>query len=302
MSASDFFCLPSYREGFPASILEASATGIPTIGSSIYGICDAIQADKTGILVNPRDAQALSQAIELLYQNSDLRDSLGRGAREMVSSQFQQDIVVTRYVDYFSLAVQSKRLNVFYRGAKRFIDIILSLFAGFALAIPMLFIAIAVAVSSKGPIIYSSNRVGRNNTPFKMAKFRSMKIGAPVLATDQLTNPEQFITPIGRFLRKSSLDELPQLWNIFKGDMSFVGPRPALFNQYGLIDMRANAGIDALRPGLTGLAQVNGRDNISNLDKVKYDSEYLQNASLLLDIRILGLTLIKVFRGDGVMH
>jgi O-antigen biosynthesis protein WbqP len=135
-----------------------------------------------------------------------------------------------------------------------------------------------------------------------MAKFRSMQVETPTLATDLLTNPEQFITPIGKFLRKSSLDELPQLWNILKGDMSFVGPRPALFNQTSLIEMRTRSGVNSLRPGLTGWAQVNGRDEISDDEKVMLDIEYMQKASIWFDLKILSLTFLKVFRGDGVIH
>lgn len=302
MSAADFFCLPSYREGFPISILEASAAGIPTIGSNIYGISDAIEADKTGILVSPRDVPALSEALILLYRDIDLRQALGRNAKARAHELFKQDNVVGQYIDYFSLAIQSKKPNICFEASKRAIDIILSLLASLILAIPMLLVAISVALSSKGPVIYWSDRVGKNNVLFKMAKFRSMKIETPALATDLLKTPDQFMTPIGRFLRKSSLDELPQLWNIFKGDMSFVGPRPALFNQESLIEMRTEVGVDSLRPGLTGWAQVNGRDEISTIDKVKFDLEYLKCASVLFDIKILGLTFLKVLRVDGVKH
>jgi lipopolysaccharide/colanic/teichoic acid biosynthesis glycosyltransferase len=302
MSAADFFCLPSYREGFPISILEASAAGIPTIGSDIYGIRDAIEDDVTGILVNPRDSLALSWAIFLFYQDAGLRMTLGDNAKKRASNLYQQEIVVQKYIDYFSFAIQRKKWSIFFRVLKRFIDISLSLVAFLILAIPMLLILIGIVISSKGPVIYWSNRVGKNNFLFKMAKFRSMQIETPTLATDLLMNPNEFITPIGRFLRKFSLDELPQLWNIFRGDMSFVGPRPALYNQDALIEMRSMVGVDSIRPGLTGWAQVNGRDEISNSDKVRFDIDYLQNASLILDFKILCLTCLKVIHGDGVAH
>lgn len=302
MSAADFFCLPSYREGFPVSVLEAAAAGIPTIGSSIYGISDAVKDGETGILVSPRNVKELSDAIALLYGDRKLRVEMGYNAKERVFSLFQQDVVVKRYVDYLSRAIQIKRPSFVFQFTQRVVDLSLCIIALFVLIIPMAIIGLSIALSSHGSIIYWSDRVGKNNVLFKMAKFRTMRIDTPALATDLLVNPEQYITSIGRFLRKSSLDELPQLWNIFKGDMSFVGPRPALFNQEGLIKMRTLAGVCSLRPGLTGWAQVNGRDEISDVEKVKFDLEYLEGASFLLNLKILFLTFLKVFRGDGVSH
>jgi lipopolysaccharide/colanic/teichoic acid biosynthesis glycosyltransferase len=302
MSAADFFCLPSYREGFPISILDAAAAGIPTIGTSIYGISDAVQDGKTGLLVAPRNAKKLREAISRLYQNHELRNILGANAKARVIDLFQQNIVVKRYVDYLSGAIHSRRPGIYYLFLQRTIDIVLSGLALLALAIPMLLIGVCIAISSKGPLIYWSDRVGKNNILFRMAKFRTMKINTPVLATDLLANPTQYITSIGRFLRKSSLDELPQLWNILRGDMSFIGPRPALFNQSSLIEMRTDVGVDYLRPGLTGWAQVNGRDEISDEEKVQLDLWYMQHASLSLNLKILCLTFLKVFRSDGVSH
>nr|WP_255536943.1 sugar transferase [Polynucleobacter sp. AP-Capit-er-40B-B4] len=185
---------------------------------------------------------------------------------------------------------------------KRIFDLILSALGLIILFIPMLIIAILVTMTSPGSAIYWSDRVGKDGEIFKMAKFRSMRLNTPAIATDLMRNPDFFITPIGKFLRKSSLDELPQLWNILLGDMSFVGPRPALYNQYELIQKRYEVGIDSLRPGLTGWAQVNGRDEIPVEDKVHYDCQYLQQQSLLLDLKILLLTVGKVFRSDGVAH
>jgi O-antigen biosynthesis protein WbqP len=185
---------------------------------------------------------------------------------------------------------------------KRFFDLLLALCAGVALLAPVVMVAIAVRLTSAGPALYWSDRVGRNNVIFRMPKFRSMRVGTPVLATHLLDNPQAHLTPIGSFLRKSSLDELPQLWSILRGDMSFVGPRPALFNQADLIALRTEQGVHDLTPGLTGWAQVNGRDELPNSQKVRLDVEYLQRRSLWFDIRILWLTAVKVLRREGVSH
>jgi O-antigen biosynthesis protein WbqP len=185
---------------------------------------------------------------------------------------------------------------------KRTFDIFLGLLAALVLLLPLLLVALAVRLTSKGPALYWSDRVGQNNTIFKMPKFRSMRVGTPALATHLLGNPDAYLTPIGSFLRKSSLDELPQLWSILVGDMSFVGPRPALFNQHDLMALRTQAGVHALVPGLTGWAQVNGRDELPIPDKVKLDVAYLQRQSLWFDLQILWLTFAKVLRRDGVSH
>ena len=185
---------------------------------------------------------------------------------------------------------------------KRLCDLILALVATALLALPVLLVAVLVKFTSTGPALYWSDRVGRHNRIFKMPKFRSMKIGTPAVATHLLEDPNAYLTPIGSFLRKSSLDELPQLWSILVGDMSFVGPRPALFNQDDLVTQRAALGVHELVPGLTGWAQVNGRDELPIPEKVKLDAEYLQRQSLLFDMRILWLTFVKVLRRDGVSH
>lgn len=185
---------------------------------------------------------------------------------------------------------------------KRLFDFFLATLAALFLMFPLLVIAALVLLTSKGPALYWSDRVGRNNVIFKMPKFRSMRVGTPAVATHLLSDPRSHLTPIGSFLRKSSLDELPQLWSILVGDMSFVGPRPALFNQRDLIELRAQEGVHTLVPGLTGWAQVNGRDELSILDKVNLDVEYLERQSLMFDIRILYLTVIKVLQVDGVTH
>lgn len=185
---------------------------------------------------------------------------------------------------------------------KRLFDLTLALVAALFLALPLLSVALAVRLTSPGPALYWSDRVGRHNRIFKMPKFRSMRTDTPAVATHLLQNPEQWLTPIGSFLRKSSLDELPQLWSILKGDMSFVGPRPALFNQHDLIALRTEHGVHELVPGLTGWAQVNGRDELPIPQKVQLDSDYLRRQSLALDLKILWLTARKVLARDGVSH
>ena len=185
---------------------------------------------------------------------------------------------------------------------KRIFDFILALLALLLFCLPIFFIFITVRLTSRGPAIYWSLRVGLNNQIFKMPKFRSMFVGTPVVATHLLSNPTSHLTSIGKFLRKSSLDELPQLWSILVGDMSFVGPRPALFNQLDIIDLRTQRGLHLLMPGLTGLAQINGRDDLSITKKVDFDTDYLNCQCFLLDIKILCLTFLKVIRHQGVSH
>ncbi|MBB5278807.1 O-antigen biosynthesis protein WbqP [Rhizobium rosettiformans] len=185
---------------------------------------------------------------------------------------------------------------------KRAVDVFVSLCGCVILAIPMVIVALAVRLTSPGPAIYWSRRVGKDNSIFLMPKFRTMRTDTPVVATHLLTDPSRHLTPIGGFLRKSSLDELPQLWCILKGEMSLVGPRPALFNQDDLIAARTEAGVHALKPGLTGWAQVNGRDELEIPLKVAYDAEYLRRQSFMFDLRILILTALKVAGARGVSH
>jgi O-antigen biosynthesis protein WbqP len=185
---------------------------------------------------------------------------------------------------------------------KRLFDLFIGIMLLVVLIIPILFIIILVRVTSKGPSFYWSDRVGRNNIIFKMPKFRSMRVGTPTVATHLLDNPDSFLSPIGGFIRRSSLDELPQLYSILKGDMSFVGPRPALFNQDDLIDLRSKKGVNKLLPGITGWAQINGRDELSIPDKVALDVEYMQRQSFWFDIKILWMTFLKVVKQDGVSH
>lgn len=185
---------------------------------------------------------------------------------------------------------------------KRFFDLLLCMVAVLILIIPMALIGLLVKLTSSGPIFYWSDRVGQDNKIFRMPKFRSMQIDTPAVATHLLKNPNDFLTPIGSLLRKSSLDELPQLWSIFKGDMSFVGPRPALYNQFDLIALRTDVGVDKLLPGLTGWAQVNGRDELPISKKIALDVEYLRRKSLWFDIVILWITILKLFKSNDVSH
>tara|TARA_B110000008_G_scaffold278947_1_gene324250 strand:+ start:1571 stop:2131 length:561 start_codon:yes stop_codon:yes gene_type:complete len=185
---------------------------------------------------------------------------------------------------------------------KRFFDLFLGLTLFILLFLLMLIIAIAIRITSKGPLIYWSYRIGINNTTFKMPKFRSMRVETPDLATHLLENPEKFLSPIGGFLRRTSLDEIPQLFSIIKGDMSFIGPRPALYNQDDLITLRTKNNIDSLKPGLTGWAQINGRDSLSINEKVALEVEYINKKSIWIDIKILWLTLLKVFIKHDISH
>jgi O-antigen biosynthesis protein WbqP len=185
---------------------------------------------------------------------------------------------------------------------KRIADFLLALSVGFMFLAPLLLIVILVRLTSKGPALYWSDRVGRYNKIFKMPKFRSMKVDTPAVATHLLSNSESVVTPIGAFLRKSSLDELPQLWSILRGDMSFVGPRPALFNQNDLMELRTKNGVHRLIPGLTGWAQINGRDELPIPQKVDLDMEYMHRKSFWFDMTILWLTFLKVVRREGVSH
>ena len=181
-------------------------------------------------------------------------------------------------------------------------DLVLAILAAAILFVPIVVVALIVRLTSRGPVLYWSDRVGMLNRIFRMPKFRTMRVNTPAVATHLLSRPDEYVTPVGRVLRRTSLDELPQLWSILRGDMSFVGPRPALFNQADLIALRTAAGVHELPPGLTGWAQVNGRDDLSVPDKVRLDVEYLQRHSLLMDLKILLLTAVRTARREGVSH
>jgi O-antigen biosynthesis protein WbqP len=185
---------------------------------------------------------------------------------------------------------------------KRFIDLCLGLTAAAVFLVPFCLLALLVKLTSKGPVLYWSDRVGQGNRIFSMPKLRTMRVDTPVVATHLLADPAQFLTPVGGFLRKSSLDELPQLWCILRGEMSVVGPRPALFNQHNLIEMRTQHGVHKIRPGLTGWAQINGRDELPIPEKVKLDVDYVRRQSLAFDTKVILLTFLKVVRRDGIVH
>lgn len=185
---------------------------------------------------------------------------------------------------------------------KRAFDIVCSLATLLLFSIPMLVISAAIRLTSQGPAIYWSRRIGKNNVIFRMPKFRTMRTDTPAVATHLMIDPDAYLTPIGKFLRKTSLDELPQLWSILKGDMSVVGPRPALFNQDDLVELRTAASVQKLTPGLTGWAQINGRDELPIPEKVKLDTEYLERQSFLFDLKIIFLTFVKVLHRQGVTH
>ena len=185
---------------------------------------------------------------------------------------------------------------------KRLFDIHLAMILIVLLSIPIIIVALVVKFSSKGPILYWSDRMGRDNIIFKMPKFRSMRIDTPAIATHLIKNPDVYLSPVGRFLRNSSLDELPQLISILKGDMSMVGPRPALFNQDDLIKLRTKKNLNRLLPGLTGWAQVNGRDDLTIIEKVRYEEEYIEKKSFWFDLKILWLTFLKVIKRQGISH
>lgn len=189
-----------------------------------------------------------------------------------------------------------------FSGMKRLFDLVLVLISTAILALPLVIIAMTIKITSKDSVLYWSDRVGKNNEIFRMPKFRSMKGDTPEIATHLLRNPQELLTPIGDFLRKSSLDELPQLWSILTGEMSFVGPRPVLFNHDNLNVLRTKAGVYEMTPGLTGWAQINGRDELSDERKVELDVEYMQKKSFVFDLKIIWLTFIKVLNRDGISH
>ena len=203
-----------------------------------------------------------------------------------------------------SIKTMLKSLNRLFYGSlmKRFLDLIFAVVAIIILSVPFLFICLTIRFTSEGSSIYWSDRVGRDNIIFRMPKFRSMRVGTPAMATHLLKDPERYLTPIGLFLRKSSLDELPQLWSILRGDMSFVGPRPALFNQDDLIKLRTDNGVNKLLPGITGWAQVNGRDELSISEKVELDVEYINRQSFWFDMKILWMTFLNVIKRYGISH
>ena len=192
--------------------------------------------------------------------------------------------------------------EVFYKIMKRILDVVYVAVSALLLCVPMLVIATLIKLTSQGPVLHWSLRIGKDNRTFKMPKFRTMHVDAPAVATHLLENPLKYLTPVGRFLRRFSLDEFPQLWSVLKGDMSLVGPRPALYNQDDLIELRTINGLHMIIPGITGWAQVNGRDNLDIPQKVEYDEYYMNHRSFVFDLKILFLTLVKVLRSEDIHH
>ena len=257
-------------------------------GNAVQPLCGSLQIDIS-------KARRLLGWVPLVSVAEGLRRAMGAGDGSPRFVLIEHSVRGSRVVSERIRKTHNDRM-------KRAFDIFLVCLTALILFVPVLLVAIAVRLTSKGPALYWSDRVGRNNVIFKMPKLRSMRVGTPATATHLLGNPQAYLTPIGSFLRKSSLDELPQLWSILVGDMSFVGPRPALFNQQDLIVLRTEMAVHTLVPGLTGWAQVNGRDELPISEKVELDSAYLKRQSIWFDIRILWLTFVKVLRRDGVSH
>jgi lipopolysaccharide/colanic/teichoic acid biosynthesis glycosyltransferase len=300
MAAADILILPSYREGFGSVIIEAAACGLPAIAYRIDGVIDALTDKKTGLLCSLGNIDELQNAMILLLVDKTYRMQLGEKAHQNTITTFSSYLVTEAWCHFYS---QVKTREVIQRARKkRYLDILLAIVALIILALPILVVTLFVFFSSGRPVLYWSKRVGKDNQIFEMPKFRTMRKDTPALATHLLVDPHSCLTLGGGFLRKTSLDELPQLWSILKGSMSFVGPRPALFNQIDLIEMRTNLGLQVLVPGLTGWAQVNGRDELDLVDKVKYDAQYIQKQSTLFDFYIMWLTLLKVVRREDVSH
>ena len=300
MTAADVLVLPSYREGFGSVIIEAAACGVPAIAYRIPGVIDAVIEQLTGLLCSVGSVEELYKAMLFMLTDKSARIRLGKQAQIYAKEKFSSILVTQAWLNFYRKVKTRKQLHS--QQLKRVIDLVLSVIALVVFAIPIFLVWICVLVTSGRPVLYWSTRIGENNEPFQMPKFRTMSTNTPALATHLLHDPSSHLTVLGGFLRKISLDELPQLWSILSGSMSFVGPRPALFNQTDLIEMRTALGIDLLKPGLTGWAQVNGRDELGLSEKVAYDLEYLNRQSTPFDIYIMWLTFLKVIRRDGVSH
>jgi len=305
MAKADVLVLPSYREGFGSVIIEAAACKTPAIAYRINGVIDAIEDGHSGILVNKGDSKALELVMKSVMLNPKSVTQMGEHAYQRAIRAFCAKEITSSWLDLYEAIVPATSgdgVKLGYLYLKRVFDVTFSAIALITLSPILLTIACIIVVLDGLPIIYWSDRVGANGEIFQMPKFRTMKPGTPALATDLLQSPEAHMTWLGPFLRKTSLDELPQLWSILIDDMSFVGPRPALFNQTKLIALRKDAQIDELKPGLTGLAQINGRDELSDELKVQSDEQYLKNISFNLDLKIIALTFIQVLFGKNVSH
>lgn len=297
MARASVFVLPSYREGVPRSTQEAMAMGRPVITTDVPGCRDTVIDGLNGYLISPFDPHALAKAFKKFIHDPASIHTMGAQSRCIAEQEFDVEKKDRRILELIERNHQPLSL------IKRVFDVVLATLCIFVFIVPIALIWIIIPLLSKGPALYWSPRVGRNGAIFSMPKFRSMKMNTPVVGSDILAaQAENYLIPGGSILRRSSLDELPQLWSILIGDMSFVGPRPALFNQDDLIRGRVALGIDSLRPGLTGWAQVNGRDEISLAQKIQFDAEYLERQSFGFDLYILWLTFLKVVRSEGVSH
>lgn len=300
---------PIFGMTIPGKLQSYLAAGFPCVAMMNGEGADLIESSGAGISCAAGDYTNLAKAVLTLSQKSskELSD-MGLNARKLSEREFDRKKLIDQLEVWIQVTIDERKQSWQELRArsvgkmKRAFDLIFAVLVGLALALPMLLVAVAILLSSKGPILYWSERVGRNNIIFRMPKFRSMMVGTPVVATHLLHNPHEHLSPIGAFIRKTSLDELPQIWCVFTGEMSFVGPRPALFNQIDLIELRKQLHVDNLLPGITGWAQVNGRDELTAADKVKFDLEYLNNQSIQFDLKILFLTVLKVLRREGISH
>lgn len=295
---------PVFAMTIPGKIQSYLMAGVPVIGMLDGEGAQVIRDSNSGFACPAGDSDGLVAAVNTMMSISEEdRRRLGENGRRFAQANFERRKQLDSLESFFCEAVSSRQKKSFFRNImKRFFDFFAAAVALLVFSLPISIVWLLVRVTSPGPAIYWSDRIGRNNRVFRMPKFRSMYIDTPAVATHLLSDPSRCITPIGRVLRRTSLDELPQLWSILVGDMSVVGPRPALYNQTDLIELRTARGVHLLQPGLTGWAQVNGRDELPIPQKVEFDVEYLERQSFGFDLRIIWLTVLKVLRSEGVAH
>lgn len=294
-------------ETIPVKLFDYLASGRPTVGALVGDAAEVLRKSGGGVVVEPENADALAAALLALRDDPEARKEMGDKGRRFVLEQYTREVLGQRFADTVAAAAErgkSARLpspSMPYGLGKRLGDIVLSA-AGLIIASPVLLVvALAVGFSSAGPVFFRQRRIGRYSREFTMLKFRTMHVGAPDVATHLLGDPERHLTAVGKFLRRTSLDELPQLVHVLLGQMSLVGPRPALYNQFDLIALRRERGIDTLRPGLTGWAQVSGRDDLGIPEKVLRDEEYFDRVSPAFDLKCLLLTVGAVFNQRGAV-
>jgi len=298
MAAADVLCLPSYREGFGSVVIEAASCGVPAVGSRIYGLVDAIENGRTGFLHPPHDVNALAVLLSRLADDADLRKSLGQAARGRARDDFSVARLTAALVSLYARLLSAPVNRGWYRSfGKRAVDVAVSSFALVLFSPILLVIALLIRATLGAPVLFRQRRPGLNGKPFTLVKFRSMSDryddrGGALPDAERLTR-------LGRFLRTSSLDELPELWNVLRGEMSLVGPRPLLIEYMPLYNS-LQARRHEIRPGITGLAQVNGRNGLSWPDRFAFDVEYVDRCSLRLDLAIIGRTVWGVVAARGV--